>query len=165
LSGRLRESRTVLLRRLAGTPARLSRAAAAARRAAIASDGWTVQQVVLHLVAVEEVVFQRRLDDLAGQDDPHWDWVEPGPADATPGETLSESAARFAAVRRETLTRIGRLDEAGWLHSGWHATQGRLDVHGLLTLAADHDADHLDGLLMLGRLGRSAAHLVVPVPG
>jgi len=143
-----------LARRLISAPARIRRAAEAAGPVAPAPGEWTAQQIVLHLVAVESEVFQRRLEDLVGTDSPAWDWVEPGPAEAGSGEALADSLLRLAAARLATLDWVAELDEDGWQRSGRHATLGRLDVAGLLALAADHDQEHLSALV---RLGRSAA--------
>ena len=143
-----------LARRLISAPARIRRAADAAERVTPRAGEWTAQQIVLHLVAVETLVFQRRLADLAETESPAWDWVEPGPAEAGSGETLADSLLRFAAARLATLDRVAELDEDGWQRSGRHATLGRLNVAGLLALAGDHDQEHLSALV---RLGRSAA--------
>jgi hypothetical protein len=143
-----------LARRLISAPARIRRAAEAAELVPPPAGQWTAQQIVLHLVAVETVVFQARLADLAATESPGWDWVEPGPAEAGDGETLTDSLLQFAAARLATLDWVAELDEDGWQRSGRHATLGRLDVAGLLALAADHDEEHLSALV---RLGRSAA--------
>jgi hypothetical protein len=152
-----------LARRLVGAPARVRRAATAAATSTPAPGDWTAQQIVLHLVAVEIEVFQRRLLDLSQMDAPPWAWAEPGPADMGSGETIAESMIRFARARLATLEWVGALDEAGWRRVGRHVTLGTLDVTGLLTLAADHDADHLASLVKLGRLRRSA-RLAGPPP-
>jgi len=73
--------------RLAGFPAELAAAARHGAGRPVAPGEWTAREVVLHLVAVEEEVFQRRLGQLATEDHPRWPWVEPGlwsgPGDAT----------------------------------------------------------------------------------
>lgn len=145
------DRRARLAGRLVAAPARVRRAAGAAERAPVAPDEWTAQQVVLHLVAVEEEVFQQRLLDLRDVTSPEWAWIEPGPAGAEAGETLAESVVRFAGARLATLEWVAGLDEAGWARAGRHATLGRLDVEGILALAADHDAEHLAALAKLGR--------------
>lgn len=83
---------------LAAAPARLREAAALAEARALPPGEWTAQQVVLHLVAVERQVFQARPLDLSGHTEPHWTWVEPGPAEPALGETLDQSVDRFAAA-------------------------------------------------------------------
>lgn len=143
--------RARLAGRLVAAPARVRRAALAAERAPVGTDDWTAQQVVLHLVAVEEEVFQQRLLDLRDSASPEWTWVEPGPAESQSGETLAESVVRFAGARLATLEWVAALDEAGWARAGRHATLGVLDVEGILALAADHDAEHLGTLVKLGR--------------
>jgi len=147
--------RAGLARRLVAGPARIKRAAIAASTATPKAGEWTAQQVVLHLVAVEIGVFQQRLRELSELESPEWAWVEPGPAEPLDDESLGDSLIRFAAARLATLDWVAALDEDGWSRSGHHATLGRLDVAGLLALAADHDAEHLAGLARLARSERS----------
>ena len=146
--------RAGMLRRLRNAPERVANAARLAGATQVEPGSWTAQQMVLHLVAVEAAVFQGRLRDLAERTNPHWSWVEPGPAPAAPDETIGQSSDRFRAARAATLDTVGRLDPAGWERAGVHATVGRLDVTGLLALAADHDADHLRALNRLARRTR-----------
>jgi hypothetical protein len=146
-----------LLRRLADGQRRIGVAAATAAAAVPISGGWTAQEVVLHLVAVEVQVFQRRLLDLASPVAAQWTWTEPGPATMRRGETMAETSARFAIARAETLARVTALDDAGWRRSGNHATLGRLDVAGLLAVATAHDLDHLGSLVTLGRSSRTGS--------
>ena len=161
------DARRVLLERLAAGPARI---ASVARRVAEAksesrgrasggttsggttsggtpSGQWTARDVVAHLAAVETVVFQARLDQLAAGEDPVWAWTEPGPLDAPEAATLEGALEVFAARRAATVARVTDLDEAGWARSGTHATYGRLDVAGLLGVVVDHDDEHLAGLV------------------
>ena len=148
------DARRVLLERLAAGPARI---ASVARRVAEAkpesrgetapSGQWTARDVVAHLAAVETVVFQARLDQLAAGEDPVWAWTEPGPLDAPEAATLEGALEVFAARRAATVARVTGLDEAGWARSGTHATYGRLDVAGLLGVVVDHDDEHLAGLV------------------
>jgi hypothetical protein len=143
--------RAALAGRLIGAPARIRRAAIAAARATPARGEWAAHDIVLHLVAVEIEVFQRRLADLRETESPEWTWVEPGPAPRESSETLADSLVRFAAARLATLESVTALDPADWLRTGHHATLGVLDVSDLLALAADHDKEHLAALARLGR--------------
>ena len=156
------DARRELLERLAAGPARI---ASVARRVAeaesesrgtasggtasggTASGEWTARDVVAHLAAVETVVFQARLDQLAAGEDPVWAWTEPGPLDAQEAAALEGALEVFAARRAATVARVTGLDEAGWARSGTHATYGRLDVVGLLGVVVDHDDEHLAGLV------------------
>jgi hypothetical protein len=140
-----------LLRRLAAGPGRIATAASTSGAVVPETGGWTAHQVVLHLVAVEVEVFQRRLRDLATIERPRWTWTEPGPAPAPADETIGDAAARFAAARAATLAAVRPLDDAGWQRFGDHATLGRLDVAGVLQVAVEHDAEHLLGLRAMGR--------------
>ena len=83
---------------------------------------------------------------LAAEDRPHWPWTEPGLAPGFDGVPLDDVLAAFATARAATTATVRALDEAGWARSGTHDTYGVLDVEGLLRIAIDHDADHLEGL-------------------
>jgi hypothetical protein len=106
-------------------------------------DGeWGPREIARHLVTVERVVWQARLDQLAADERPRWAYAEPGvgPADHRP---LDEIVAAFTTERAATLGRLAALDEAGWSRSGIHATFGVLDVEGVCRVMADHDEEHL----------------------
>lgn len=146
LAGRL-----AVVARLGAVPARL----AAVARAVEASESeagppageWSPRDVVAHLVAVEGVVWQARLDSLGpDREEPAWSWTEPPPLEDSSAATLDGALVLFSAGRALTLARLAALDDAGWARTGVHATYGRLDVAGLMRIAADHDDEHLDAL-------------------
>jgi len=132
--------------RLASLPARLAAAARAAPSAAPAPGEWTPSEIVRHLIAVEELVWHVRLGQLETEDHPHWVWVEPGQWLGAPGAGLDDVLAAHAAARGATLERLEALGPAGWARTGTHDTYGVLDVAGLMTVAADHDDEHLASL-------------------
>jgi len=142
--------RRTLLKRLAASPgliASVARQAATAESPGGARPGeWTVREVVAHLAAVETVVHQARLDQLAAGGTPEWAWTEPGPSDDPLVTTLEGALDLFAARRSGTVARVAALDETGWARYGIHATFGRLDVAGLLAVLLDHDDEHRAGL-------------------
>ncbi|MFL5686729.1 MAG: DinB family protein [Chloroflexota bacterium] len=134
------------LERLASFPDVVADAAHAAAARPTPEGEWTPEQVARHLIAVDLEVHQRRLRDIAAEDEPSWSWQEPGPWPHEPGLGLDGVLERFAAVRADTLSMYGALDDGGWARVGRHATFGRLDADGLLGLVVDHDAEHLEGL-------------------
>jgi hypothetical protein len=139
-------TRSDVVAAFAGFPARLAEAVLAAPEVLAAPGEWGPAEVVRHLIAVERVVWQARIADLAAVDDPHWSWTEPGlePGfDATP---LDAILAAFTAVRTETVATILLIDDEGWARAATHATHGVLDLAGLLRVANDHDREHLDGI-------------------
>jgi DinB superfamily len=138
-----------LIERLASAPDRVE---AAARRATDPADGeWTALTVVRHLVATEELVWHNRLAQLeasAGSNGrqlspPTWAWLEPGPWSGPGDDTIAGAIDEFRRRRARTLEIVRGLDTDGWRRYGIHATYGRLDVSRLLTVAADHDAEHV----------------------
>jgi hypothetical protein len=143
-----RAERKAILERFGTSPGRVASAAVAAQARRLGGEGgqgrpegWSEREVVAHLVRVEREVFRVRLRELAREDEPRWQWVEPG---ADPGHvSLATLVDRFATSRATTIRYLTGLDDAGWARTGIHATFGRLDVAGLLGIAIDHDADHL----------------------
>jgi len=138
--------RAALLDRLRAGPERVAAAAVAAQAHRLAAgnvgpDGWSEREIFDHLIRVERDVFQSRLRQVAREDEPHWQWVEPG---AEPGHaSLATLVGRFERVRARTIDHLAGLDDRGWARSGVHATYGRLDVAALLGVAVEHDTDHL----------------------
>lgn len=151
--------RATLLSRLAAFPEILEQTAWTVDEADEAAGGppageWTARENVAHLVAVERDVWHARLDGIAvlpAGEEPAWSWTEPGPVDDPEATELEGALDLFAEVREATLARLAALDEAGWARTGIHATYGRLDIAGLLGIAADHDDEHLANM-QKGRL-------------
>lgn len=148
--------RRALVERLAADLARIAAIAAIAPEPP--PGEWSARQVVLHLVAVEEQVWQARLSQLGASAGPNglqlspptWTWVEPGPWTGPGDDSLAGALDELGRRRAATLAMVGALDEAGWRRYGFHATFGRLDVARLLTIAVDHDAEHLAQIAALG---------------
>jgi hypothetical protein len=157
--------RLAIVARLGAAPSRL---AALARAVAAAEPGppsgeWSPRDVVAHLVAVEGTVWQARLAMLESTaEEPAWTWTEPGPVDSPDAATLDGALALFRAGRTLTLERLAALDDAGWARTGRHATFGRLDVLGLMRVAADHDDEHLAALE--ARAGAASGTTAAPSP-
>ncbi len=111
-----------------------------------AGGEWSTSQVLLHLIAVEEDVWQWRLRQMAAQDDPFWVWTEPNLAGRGADLKLDSLVATFAKRRAETLAFLGELNDPGWARIGTHAVFGVLDVAGLVREAVKHDEEHLADL-------------------
>jgi hypothetical protein len=135
--------RTDLVARLRAVPDALAAAARAASPEAPAPGEWTPSEVVRHLIAVEQEVWQPRLAQLEAEDHPTWPWTEPDRWAGNPGAPLDELLATYTAVRGRTMATLDALDDAGWARTGTHATFGVLDVAGLMGRAIDHDDEHL----------------------
>ncbi len=140
-------SRDELVEAFAGFPDRLATAARAAADGPVAAGEWGPAEVVRHLIAVEDEVWQSRLARLGAEDRPHWPWTEPGLAPGFDDAALDEVVAAFATARAATADTVRALDDAGWARTGSHDTYGVLDVAALLRIAIDHDGDHLASLI------------------
>jgi hypothetical protein len=125
---------------LAAAPDRLAVAIPAARPAP--AGEWTPREVLLHLLAVEDEVWQARLRQLATEPEPHWPWFEPGFASIS-ADAWQAVLDAFRASRAETVAQLDALDDAGWAKTGVHERYGRLDVAGLMQRALDHDEEHI----------------------
>jgi hypothetical protein len=134
------------LETVAAFPERLAVAADAASGRPAPAGAWGPGEVVRHLIAVERAVWHVRFAQIAVDDDPHWDWTEPGPTPELEGAPLERILAVFAEVRGQTVAIVRAFDDDGWARHGTHKTYGVLDVAGLLRLAVDHDQEHLAGL-------------------
>ena len=132
--------------RLAAFPDALGAAARAAPGAAPAPGEWTPTEIVRHLIAVEEQVWHIRLGQLETEEHPRWRWVEPGQWLGEPGASLDGVLDTHARARAATLSLLDALGPDGWSRTGRHDTFGVLDVAGLMTVAADHDDEHLASL-------------------
>lgn len=133
-----------LLDRLAGVPDQL---ATAARSAPAAAAGeWSPSDVVRHLIAVEEEVWQLRLRHLATEEHPIWAWTEPDRWQGEPDASLDRLLEVHRVARSATVGMLNAFDDADWARTGTHETFGVLDVAALLEKAADHDDEHLSGL-------------------
>ena len=104
---------------------------------------WSAREVTLHLAAVDEDVWQPRLDALVAEAFPQWPWVEPGTWDGPGSDTFEGAVRTYADLRAATVARLDALDDAGWARRGHHATFGDLDVVALMRIALDHDEEHL----------------------
>jgi hypothetical protein len=135
-----------LLDTFAAFPERLSDAAGVAAGRQVKVGEWGPSEIARHLIAVERAVWHVRFAQIAVDDDPHWDWTEPGPTPELEGAPLETILAVFAEVRGRSVATVRSFDAAGWARHGTHATSGVLDVAGLLQMAVEHDEEHFAGL-------------------
>jgi hypothetical protein len=140
---RVNDRRRELLSRLRAVPDDLATAARAASPEPPAPGEWTPSDIVRHLIAVEEEVWQPRLAQLDAGDHPTWPWQEPDRWAGSPAASLDDLLATYATHRAATMATLDGLDDAGWARTGTHATFGVLDVAGLMIRAIDHDDEHL----------------------
>lgn len=137
------DQRHDLLDRLRAVPDDLATAARAAPPEPPAPGQWTPSDIVRHLIATEQEVWQPRLATLATEDHPRWPWVDTERWTGDPEATLDQLLTTYAAARTSTLATLRVLDDPGWARTGTHATFGVLDVAGLMERAVDHDEEHV----------------------
>src|SRR4051812_28201881 len=100
--------------RFAAITGRLSEAARAADPEPPAPGEWPPADVVRHLIAVEEEVWQPRFRQLIAEDEPRWAWVEPDRWLDAPDASLDELLALYAGKRMATLALLDQLGNEGW---------------------------------------------------
>jgi hypothetical protein len=138
--------RTSVRVRLAAFPAALAEAARAAPQDAPKPGEWAPIEIVRHLIAVEDEVWHRRIGQLRDEEHPRWRWVEPGQWSGSPEAGLEDVLTVHDRVRSATLAMLDDLGPDVWARTGTHDTFGVLDVAGLMSVAADHDDEHLASL-------------------
>jgi hypothetical protein len=114
---------------------------------------WSACQALEHLLYSEELL-ARRIARLLDEDEPDLAaaavWAETPASDegsAGSGEPASAIAARIAALRHATVTRLAGLDEAAWGRAGNHPEWGRVTVLSQAAYFARHEASHLAQLV------------------
>ena len=145
------EARSDLLTKLAAVPHRIEQAAAAEL---VPESEWQPVVVIGHLTRVDQAVWLPRLDQMASEDDPHWQWWEEPEFDwvgTYGGRSLEAALVDFTASRNEIVEHLAHLDDAGWARIGTHDTFGRIDVMGLGREILVHDAEHVAQLLRAQR--------------
>ena len=87
---------------VAAVPARIAAAARAADPEPPSPGEWPPTDIVRHLIAVEEEVWQPRLQQLIAEDGPRWKWTEPDRWLGQPESTLDDLLALYADQRAST---------------------------------------------------------------
>jgi hypothetical protein len=144
--GRDQAARRDIRDRWLATPARLADLVTRGERYVPAGDEWPTATVVLHLLAVDEDVWEARLRQMSERDNPTWTWTEPELTGREAGRSVAQLVAAFSARRAASGAVLAALDDAGWARTGTHATFGVLDVAGLMREALKHDGEHLADL-------------------
>jgi hypothetical protein len=143
--------RSRIIDELAAVPARVRQAAGEAEGKLRPPGEWSLNAVVGHLGRVEAVVWQARFQQLAAEDDPHWERWEPDGIDwegEYGGRPLERLLADFEAARLRTVRYLEELAEGGWARQGTHRSLGRLDVAGLCLEMNKHDEVHIGQIRM-----------------
>lgn len=135
-----------LIARLADVPLQV-RAAIRNQGVQSASEkGWSTAATVAHLWRVERQVWQARLEEMAQNDAPEWEYWDADQYDweaefgATDTNVLLDA---FEFLRNATCAYLRELDGEGWARRGMHRVYGELDVAALMQKAVEHDQEHL----------------------
>jgi DinB superfamily len=112
-----------------------------------ASDGWSIREVLAHLVDDEAFIMRQRLARIVKEDRPHL-----APHDEkhwyasrnTAHDARDELLADFQAQRAASLGIARLLRPADWQRAGFQPEYGEFTAEGWLEHWADHDTVHLN---------------------
>ncbi len=102
-------------------------------------DAWSVSEIVAHLYDGEWPWFER-VRRMREEDDP-WLRVYPNADYSKP--LLTESMAKFTALRAEHIAYLEALAPEEWQRTGRHETWGPISILWATRHLAAHDATHL----------------------
>lgn len=110
------------------------------------SGAWSILEIVNHLADEESLDFRARV--RLTLEDPAADWPAIHPSQWAVEKRyndrdLAESAARFAAERRESIRWLRSLQSPDWSRAHMHPRAGPLSAGRLLGAWAAHDALHI----------------------
>ena len=105
-----------------------------------ASGEWSIAEVVRHLVEGDRDTFLPRLRRMLADSRPVFDKSRPAAGDSADLATLLDA---FADARRQAVTLLGGLDDAGWRREGVSPSRGPLTVGTYAATMDAHDTEHL----------------------
>ncbi len=140
--------RIVLLQALAATMSNLGRMLEDVDRdmfcRRLSPDGWSMADVLSHLISVEKRYYQR-LRRVLVEERPFLPLILP---DETK-HNLLVTPSEFAAARQQTLAFLRDVPEAGWACTAVHEIQGEVTFQFLVQYLVDHDSQHLNQIAMI----------------
>jgi len=101
---------------------------------------WSIGEVVRHLVEGDRDTFVPRLRRMLAEMRPVFDKGQRTDGDHADLSTLLDA---FAAARRQAVTLLGGLDDAGWRREGVSPSRGALTVATYAATMDAHDTEHL----------------------
>jgi uncharacterized damage-inducible protein DinB len=143
--------RAVLLQALASTPRdieRLIRALPPEGRDWQPAQGWSVRQILAHLVNAESVL-RSRLELIRRHDNPTLPAYDPndhaeGPSETAPAEALLDY---FRQTRQETLAFLTDLNPGEWQRPAANDLRGATTLRWQVVDMMNHDMAHLGQLV------------------
>ena len=134
---------------LAATPATLTALLGNTADATVAApneEGWTVRDVLAHMIAMERPAVRERVAAMLEHDNPAVQDVNETEALEASGlrdASLSDLLARFAAEREESITFLRTLSTAQLQRPGRHGAVGPIVAAHVFHHFAYHDMLHL----------------------
>lgn len=144
--------RIVLLQALTAMPSELTAVLSGvdetSSRVQAEADGWSLADVIQHLLLVEER-FQGRLRRVVQEERPFLPYIHPSPNEHSRTEPLADLVAEFAQLREQTVAYLTALKAKHWEKTAVHETEGPVTFYFLVQMIIDHDSDHLSQLQTL----------------
>lgn len=110
------------------------------------ADGWTILEVIGHLVDFDGI-FMERGEMMLAEDHPTflvYDHLAMVVDHAYNAQDLAEAFARLTTSREKFVAFFSGLSEADWQRTGNHVEHGRFTIESLAAHVAWHDANHLE---------------------
>jgi uncharacterized damage-inducible protein DinB len=142
--------RIVLLQALASTPGDLGRILQPVSDRALhwrpANGEWPAAAVLIHLAQVEKA-YRRRLQRMAGEEEPHVPAIDPQVHEVPEGVTARQLLQAFEDERSQTIVFLQELLPGGWQRAAIHETLGRVTIRSQVQNLVEHDIEHSNQLV------------------
>jgi uncharacterized damage-inducible protein DinB len=101
---------------------------------------WSIAEVVRHLLEGDRDTFLPRLRRMLAESRPVFEKTPRTEGDRADLATLLDA---FASARRQAVTLLAKLDDAGWRREGVSPSRGAVSVEAYATTMDAHDTEHL----------------------
>ncbi len=111
-------------------------------------DEWTAQEILVHLVASNEILIPRVKQILVREDAPLPGFDERLLAEVSGYHELpaTDLLSRIEVALSELVRLLARLPDGGWERIGIHESHGRISVGQIVDWIVAHTEEHVDQL-------------------
>jgi uncharacterized damage-inducible protein DinB len=150
--------RIVLLQALASTATDLNYILKGVKgRDADPEDGWSLNEVLTHLVYVEGR-YLKRLQRIVAEDNPTVPAIQPEDtpliSETFQQEDTADLLLQFKECRAETITFLKTLSPGQWQRPAIHEHTGKTTLRFLVQLLIEHDIEHMNQIVQLQQATR-----------
>ncbi|MFZ0548684.1 MAG: DinB family protein [Candidatus Promineifilaceae bacterium] len=119
----------------------------------IPEDGWTLSEVLSHLIYVEER-YRERLRRVVEEENPTIPFILPENTPFITGAETADLLTQFKESRAETVAFLKSLSPGQWQRSAVHETTGRTTLRFLVQILIEHDIEHMNQIVQLQQVTR-----------